>query len=374
MFNNLDTLLIKVASRCNLDCSYCYVYQGQDQNWVNQPKRISNETIDSICKSIDQVTSFQNNGFAVVLHGGEPLLLGSVKLKELLSKLRRVLPNYDKYPIAIQTNGILLSDEIIEICSHHKTSISVSLDGVKKSNDIARFTHDGQSSFQKVINGINKLNVHPDKDFLFSGTLSVIQPTTSPIENYEYLKSIGSKSIDVLLQDGNHTYLPKNKENFESLEYGMWLGELLEYYLNDTNPVPIRFFDDLIKIILGGNPDKEGKGQNSYGILVIETNGDIRKNDTLRATFNGADYFENSPNINIPNALLDILKSDEYKEASKIQKLTCEECINCEINFICGGGMPLSRWSKEKKFNNPSIYCHDHKHYIYKLLDLMGIK
>jgi len=110
MFNNLDTLLIKVASRCNLDCSYCYVYQGQDQNWVNQPKRISKETIDSICKSIVQVTAFQNNGFAVVLHGGEPLLLGFVKLKEILSKLRRVLPNYDKYPIAIQTNGILLSE------------------------------------------------------------------------------------------------------------------------------------------------------------------------------------------------------------------------------------------------------------------------
>ena len=172
MFNSLDTLLIKVASRCNLDCSYCYVYQGQDQNWVDQPKRINTETIDSICKNIDQITTFQSKGFAVVLHGGEPLLLGSIKLEEILSKLRVVLPNYDKYPIAIQTNGILLNDEVIEICSRYKTSISVSLDGVKKSNDIARFTHDGQSSFQKVINGINKLNVHPDKDFLFSGTLS----------------------------------------------------------------------------------------------------------------------------------------------------------------------------------------------------------
>jgi len=209
MLNRLDTLLIKVASRCNLDCSYCYVYQGQDQNWVNQPKRMSQGTIGSICNSLNQVISFQESGFAVVLHGGEPLLLGATRLEEMLSNLRMVLPNHHKYPIAIQTNGMLINDEILEICSRYKTSISVSLDGVKKANDIARFTHDGKSSFQKVVNGIDKLVSHPDRDFLFSGTLSVIQPTTSPIENYKYLKSIGSKSIDVLLQDGNHTYLPK---------------------------------------------------------------------------------------------------------------------------------------------------------------------
>lgn len=374
MLNRLDTLLIKVASRCNLDCSYCYVYQGQDQNWVNQPKRMSQGTIGSICNSLNQVISFQESGFAVVLHGGEPLLLGATRLEEMLSNLRMVLPNRHKYPIAIQTNGMLINDEILEICSRYKTSISVSLDGVKKANDIARFTHDGKSSFQKVVNGIDKLVSHPDRDFLFSGTLSVIQPTTSPIENYKYLKSIGSKSIDVLLQDGNHTYLPKGKESFESIEYGEWLGELLEYYLRDPEPVPIRFFDDLIKIILGGNPDKEGKGENNFGILVIETDGEIRKNDTLRATFDGADYFEKHPNINEPNTLIDTLKSQEYVEASKIQKPTCQNCINCEINFICGGGMPLSRWSKEKEFDNPSIYCNDHKYYIYKLLDLMGIK
>lgn len=150
MFNSLDTLLIKVASRCNLDCSYCYVYQGQDQNWVDQPKRVNTETIDSICKNIDQITTFQSKGFAVVLHGGEPLLLGSIKLEEILSKLRVVLPNYDKYPIAIQTNGILLNDEVIEICSRYKTSISVSLDGVKSQMILLDSHMMGKVHFKKL--------------------------------------------------------------------------------------------------------------------------------------------------------------------------------------------------------------------------------
>ena len=29
----IDTVLLKVASRCNLDCSYCYVYNMGDEAW-----------------------------------------------------------------------------------------------------------------------------------------------------------------------------------------------------------------------------------------------------------------------------------------------------------------------------------------------------
>ena len=43
----LDTVLLKVASRCNIDCSYCYVFHSADQGWRDQPARMSNETIAS---------------------------------------------------------------------------------------------------------------------------------------------------------------------------------------------------------------------------------------------------------------------------------------------------------------------------------------
>ena len=90
-----------VTERCNLACKYCYVHK--------QPKTMTLETAEQTIKyftdKFDETVA-AGKRINVALHGGEPLLLGSVKLKELLSKLRRVLPNYDKYPIAIQTNGI----------------------------------------------------------------------------------------------------------------------------------------------------------------------------------------------------------------------------------------------------------------------------
>lgn len=111
---HLDTILIKTASRCNLDCSYCYVYQGSDTSWKQQPKTMSVELIQAICTRLVEQSRKQEEGFAIVLHGGEPLLLGFKKLSILLRKLRRKL-NHKYYPISIQTNGVLLTTKLLDL-------------------------------------------------------------------------------------------------------------------------------------------------------------------------------------------------------------------------------------------------------------------
>ena len=37
----LTSFLVKVASRCNLDCDYCYVYHHADQSWRAMPEVLS---------------------------------------------------------------------------------------------------------------------------------------------------------------------------------------------------------------------------------------------------------------------------------------------------------------------------------------------
>lgn len=367
--SQLDTILLKTASRCNLDCSYCYVYQGEDTSWRLQPKRMSDETILAVISRLAELSSAQAQGFAIVLHGGEPLLVGIKKLKKLFSGLRSSL-EYEKYPISVQTNGMLLTEELLNLCSEYKVSISVSIDGMKQANDIARFDRKGKSSFDEVLKGIKLLAEHPDSDFLFAGTLTVIQPMVSAKDTYSFLRSLNTPSMDFLFQDGNHERLPFGKESFESIEYGEWLAEILSLYLYDTNPPKIRILDDLIKIILGGNPSKEGKGEHNFGILIVETDGEIRKNDTLRASFEGADFFEGRPNIK-STKLKTILDSEEFVDYTKSPKPTSYECQNCEILNICGGGMPLYRWSEKSQFNNPSVYCKDHKFIITSILSAL---
>ena len=44
----LDTVLVKTVSRCNFDCSYCYVYRGPDTTWRLQPKRMGRDVLAAV--------------------------------------------------------------------------------------------------------------------------------------------------------------------------------------------------------------------------------------------------------------------------------------------------------------------------------------
>ena len=175
----LDTVLIKVVSVCNLNCSYCYVYNSEDVSYKEQPTMMTKETIHSVSKSLIEQSKQQNIGFAIVIHGGEPLMLGIEKMELLLSLLRETLSK-DTFPISIQTNGLLIKDSFINLFFKYDATISVSIDGNNKMNDLSRIDHNGDSSYLKVIKGIE--NLQKNNIDLFSGTLSVIHPQTNPKE------------------------------------------------------------------------------------------------------------------------------------------------------------------------------------------------
>ena len=358
----VDTVLLKTASRCNFDCSYCYVYQGPDQSWRLQPKRMSRAVVLAVRDRLVEQAERQTTGFAIVLHGGEPLLLGFQGLAALLRGLRAQL-SPDRYPISIQTNGALLSERLLDLFADTRTSVSVSIDGPLRANDLGRLDHRGRSTLAATASGIERLATHVERKFLFAGTLSVIQPTIGPDLVYGFLKKLGTPSMDFLLQDGNHDCLPTGKEAFESVEYGEWLAGLLDVYLADPSPVPIRILDDSMKLCLGGASQKEGRGKAQHGILIIETDGEIRKNDTLRASFEGADRFSARWNIS-DTPLATVLSSGEYSAYANMQLPVSRQCVDCDLLDVCGGGMPLYRWSADRDYDNPSVYCRDHALFI----------
>lgn len=332
-----------------------------DDSWEDMPNFISRKTISAIADNLKQVRLSQTKPFAVVLHGGEPLLLGFKRLENLLQQLRSAIP--DKYCVSIQSNGMLINENILNLCSHYRASISVSLDGPKNINDTNRIGHKGEGTFDRIITGLKKLRSHPDSSFLFAGLLAVIDPKSDPNEIYKFFKSTGTQNVDFLYRDGNHDVLPFGKSSFDSIEYGIWFQSLVDIYLKDKEPIRIRILDDYIRLLLGGKSIKEGTGITDFGIVVIDTDGTITKNDTLKSNFSGADRFSEQLNIKTHN-LVDVFQSEEFILSHLLQRPTSEKCKTCSELYICGGGMPLHRWSKKSNYDNPSVYCRDQLHII----------
>src|SRR5262245_656756 len=327
-----------------------------DTSWASMPKQMSPETMMAVAKALGELADAQHRRFAVVLHGGEPLMLGHAKLDFLLTALRKALPV--DYPCSIQTNGMLITEAILDVCVKHHTSLGVSLDGPRQVHDRYRVDHTGAGTYDKVLEGLARLRNHPNADFLYTGVLAVIDHTSKPHEVYNFFKHIAPPSIDFLYRDGNHSQLPYGKASVQSTECGLWLTQLLDIYLADPTPIPIRLLDDMLKLILGGSGTKEGIGTTDFGIIIIDTDGSIRKNDTLKTAFRGADCFEYQWSVHT-HRLTDITNTSEFVTSYAMHQPTAAACVACSELSICGGGMPVNRWRDDNGYDNPSVYCAD---------------
>lgn len=360
----LDTVLLKVASRCNLDCSYCYVYHMGDEAWRDQPKRMSARILDQVVARLRQQAERQATPFSVVLHGGEPLLLGAKGLELVCSKLRDALPH--PHGLHVQTNGALLTDAIIDSLARYDVGVSVSIDGPQQVHDRFRVDHRGRGTYPQVRRGVDRLMAREDARGLLAGVLAVIDPQSDPRDVYQALKATGAPSIDVLPRDGNWDQLPFGKASPDSVEYGVWLSELMDVYLADPEPPRIRVLDDLLRLVLGGRSMKEGVGLSDYGILVVEPDGAINKNDTLKVAEAGADRFDKAWNV-FEHGFGDVLASAEYQAYYRAQRPTASLCKACPDLAVCGGGMVAHRWSAAQGYANPTIFCADQRHLIARM-------
>jgi uncharacterized protein len=354
----IDTVLVKAASRCNLDCAYCYVYHLNDDGWKFQLKRMSAAVVDATVDQLGSLSRAQAAPFSVVLHGGEPLLLG----KELMGRLVRGLSQSlaRDCGIHLQTNGVLLDNDFIEIFAEHNVGVSISFDGPSGTHDRWRSDRRGRGSHARVSRAIARLRDHPRGRGVFTGVLAVVDPASSPQEVYESLKATEAPGFDLLYRDGNRSRLPHGKASLSSTEFGDWMCRLLDVYVRDPTPPRIRVLDDMMRIILGGQGRKEGVGLNSYGIVVIETDGSITKNDTLKVAHRGADRFERTTSV-LHGSLSAFLASADVEAYHLLQRPNSPVCAACPDLAVCGGGMPAHRWSDVNGFDNPTVFCEDQK-------------
>lgn len=353
----IDTVLLKVASRCNLDCSYCYVYNLGDNSWRAMPKFMALETQECVAAQLGRLCVSQSQPFAIVLHGGEPLLLGPERLQTLFKILRATVPR--ACSISIQTNGVLITSDVLDLCAAFDVSLSVSLDGPAAVHDKHRVDLRGRASHAAVTAGVSRLQRHPQVDALFSGILAVVDPTSDPNEVYSYFQLLQLPSIDFLYRDGHRSILPFGKAGLDTTEYGRWMSIILDRYLTDRNPPRIRILDDMMKLMLGAVGVKEGVGLTDFGIVVIDTDGSITKNDTLRSTPLG-DRFDRLWTVE-RDELVQIVRSPEFLAYHALQRPTSFSCRACPELSVCGGGMLAHRFADSSGYDNPSVFCSDQK-------------
>ena len=150
----VTSFVLKVASRCNLNCSYCYMYNLGDKTYLKQPKFMSISTIHTFAEKLAHYG--KENGlrsFQIVFHGGEPLLLPKEFYKESVRIFTETLSDA-YFDFVIQTNGVGLDEDWYALFNELNIRVGISMDGPKEYHDRYRVFHNGKGSYDEVRHAI----------------------------------------------------------------------------------------------------------------------------------------------------------------------------------------------------------------------------
>ena len=350
-------LIVKVASRCNLNCSYCYVYNKGDDTWRRQPRVMSSETVEALMHTVRR--HCERHGlewFVFHFHGGEPMLCGPAFFVDFVAAARRVLEPAVRPRFMMQTNGTLLDDEWCRLLNELEIGYGISIDGPEAIHDRNRVDHAGRGSYRQVRAGIEAMMRAAAGTNNRHGVLTVIDLAADPIASYEHLKELGVHSADFLLPDSTIDQPPPGFAPGET-PYADWLIPIFDrWFAERPMPIRLRLFELIVAQILGSSRKVDYLGAGANEMLFIETDGGIAPSVILNIcspgiTDVGANVFTHE--------LDDVLQAELVQQYHLSGQRLCGTCRACPVSEICGGGYLPHRYSAHNGFDNPSVYCAD---------------
>jgi len=149
-----NTLVLSVASGCNLACRYCYCGVCRDElpNKGLMPEATALEAVERLFAAADPKT-----GVRVTFFGGEPLLNKPV-IGEVVARCNELAAaRGQSVGYSITTNATLMDDETADLIVKNNFGLMASLDGPQPLHDGQCPTRDGRGSFAAASAGIRLL-------------------------------------------------------------------------------------------------------------------------------------------------------------------------------------------------------------------------
>ena len=327
-FKNRSTvvkaLCLHVAHTCNLNCEYCFAAQGK---FHGQSGLMSFETGKRALDFLVEHSGTRHN-LEVDFFGGEPLMNFEV-CKQLVAYARSIEKEKGKnFRFTLTTNGIGITDEVIEWANKECYNVVLSLDGRKEVNDRFRVDCAGNGSYDRIVPKFQEfVKKRGDKNYYMRGTYTHFN--TDFTNDIFHMADLGftELSMEPVVCDPSdpsaltEADLPILKEQYEILA------------------------KEMIK------RDREGRGFTFYHYMIDLTGGPcIYKR--ISGCGSGTEYMAVTPwgdlypchqFVGDPKYLLgDIWKGvtntavrDEFKHCNAYAR---KECQDCWAKLYCSGG------------------------------------
>lgn len=349
------SLLIKPASSlCDLRCRYCFYRDLAMNRDTGSYGVMKNETADIL---IEKAVSAAKESISFSFQGGEPTLAGLGYFEYFTKRVNdEILQSGEnvKVSYSIQTNGINIDENFAEFFKKNNFLVGLSLDGTKETNDYFR----GEGTYGRIAAAAKLFDrCGVDYNILTVVTAQIAKHIEKIYNFYTNQKFIYLQFIPCLAPlekepfAENYSLTPELYRRFLINLFRLWYLDF-----KDGRYTSVRFFDNLVQIMAGQQPEQCGTMGFCAGQFVIEADGSVfpcdfycldnwKTGNIRHMTFER--LFE-APNMK------KFRDTSVYADYSKSEK---EKCALCKVYYLCRGGCRRDRDNKTNGYAKANIYC-----------------
>lgn len=345
----ISILLKPASSSCNMRCLYCFYADVTKQREIANYGMMSVDTVEVIIKkALEFADGFASFGF----QGGEPTLAGLEFFETVVALQKKYNRKGVKIHNALQTNGLKIDRAWAEFFKREGFLIGLSLDGNEAVHDRYRFDAAGNGSFERVL-AAAKLMEECGVEFNILSTVNA-DVAKNADKIYHFFKKQGFSYLQFIPCLDEFENIAHNREySLTPKAYGKFLCRLFDLWYADlftAHPVSVRYFDNLLSMMLGYPPESCGMAGQCTGYFMIESDGSVFPCD-----FYVTDEWYMG---NILHDDWDTLKdSENAKRFLQVSKQVHPDCKVCRHYRICRGGCRRNREPISMEFNGKNYFC-----------------
>lgn len=351
----LELLVLQPTPFCNLDCDYCYL--ADRASTARMSRTVLRRTFEGVLAS-----RCVRDGFTVVWHAGEPLVVGVGFYEEAIALLDELDTRGLTIHHSIQTNGTLVTPAWCEFFKRHRIRLGVSLDGPAFLHDAHRRTRAGRGTHERVMAGVRCLQGHGVPFHVISVLTS--RALEHPDELFRFYVDHGIRRVAFNFEEveGVNTASSLSPERGSARPGAgarAFLRRFLELLETTGADLSVRELDGLGRLIAGGGTVGRNQENTAMRIVSVDHAGNV-------STFSPELLGQKHPaggDFLLGNVLTDDL--DAVAASPKLRRLqgeidrgvaACRE--SCQYFSVCGGGSPSNKLFENGTFGSTeTLHC-----------------
>ena len=333
------TLILNIASGCNLSCTYCY---KADLETLSNSGNMTFETATQAIEHLYEGAPGQKL-YNVTFFGGEPLSNFELIKDVTIYASKFFKEKNAQVDFTITSNATLLTKEIISFLKSYQFGITISMDGPKAIHNKTRLTNSGAGSYDMVRKKVELLLSMYGKNRPIGARVTLTRGITQVEEIWDHLFNelhFSEVGFAPATASDNAIFNLSEKELVEVFEGFKKMGEA---YIDSACKGEFNGFSNLHRVIgdiHAGRKKKLPCGA-GVGLLSVSYEGSF----DLCHRFTGSDF----PNFGNVKTGLDKPKLSNFIE--KRLNTNDGDCSTCHIRNLCAGGCYHESYIK---YNDPS--------------------